>query len=454
MRKTTTIFLFTFLVLLASASAYQVAVNIHGGSLYAEVASGQCTIAQSGNSYTVSGKGQCTIYEWVYDTCKGAHTGYTTTNSLTGYGPWDFYYSLSKAANCQAQVCCITLSQNKVRVGTAVTINANVAGPLAFGGVGPSYAPASLSYYYSVDTSVELAVDGQSQGSANYRIPYSEHQDVSFSYTPQTCGIHHILIKTGVPDCQCSSSLQDSASGTIQAYICQRDGAWGDSNEFQCKADGTYARCDLNGCGYTGVNLCDTRCGASQQCNGIQPGTGNCNLQCKYGPTCGDNTVNTPEQCELPSTSNNAYCSQTTEQCVGNKLAIRNGFGDCNSQCGCNYDPFGPPLCVPGKCNARCVPYFSPSQCDDGNPATVDSCDPDTCLCNHTVTRVCGDGSIQSPEQCERPNTVDNVNCPQSTESCQGPKWLYRDAFGDCNGQCGCVYDSWLAICKLGKCGA
>ncbi|MFH0978919.1 MAG: hypothetical protein V1837_06495, partial [Candidatus Woesearchaeota archaeon] len=285
------------------------------------------------------------------------------------------------------------------------------------------------------------------------------------------------------------------------AAPCVRDGRWGDGHQYRCDEDNTYEVCRLGLSGYDHVNICRYVCSADQACDGktpssslnsctifgqsflqdicdanceladdnceddysgctadqqcdeFTPGQNGCNLQCKI-QFCGDNKIDSGEQCELPNTQNNQNCPETTEQCVGTKLQLRAAFGDCNSQCGCVNKPFGPPYCTAYKCGAQCTPYFSPSQCDDGNPNTDDSCNPDSCLCEHKPKPSCGDGTVNGNEQCERPNTVDNVNCPQSTESCQGPKWLYRDAFGDCNGQCGCVYDSWLAICKLGKCGA
>ncbi|MEM2963759.1 MAG: lamin tail domain-containing protein [Candidatus Anstonellales archaeon] len=75
-------------------------------------------------------------------------------------------------------------------------------------------------------------------------------------------------------------------------------------------------------------------------------------IECRPG-YCGDGIVKPPESCELPGTSNNEYCPQTTTQCLGYKLGVRDAFGNCNSQCGCVYDPFVY-QCVKGECGAEC----------------------------------------------------------------------------------------------------
>lgn len=242
---------------------------------------------------------------------------------------------------------------------------------------------------------------------------------------------------------------------------------------------------------------------------------------------CGDGTVKPPEQCELPGTNNNNYCNESVYDCNGLKLGTRDAYGDCNSGCGCVYDPFiyscvkdqcgaecasngdcadstcsetyddycsglklveynsnrikdstivsnstpntcldgcectknpvecNPPetqtYCIKGVCDAQCEKN---EDCNDGDPNTIDTCLGD-CSCKHEYVPSCGNGVLDNPpEQCELPNTNNNSYCPQSTSECQGFRVAFRDAYGNCDSQCGCVEDTLEYKCVKGECGA
>ncbi|MFH1511401.1 MAG: hypothetical protein ABIF10_06940, partial [Candidatus Woesearchaeota archaeon] len=285
------IFAIMFILTIAAVSAYPVQISIQGGTLYTQLASGSCSISQSGNSYTINGYGSCMTHEWVYRTCMPGYTGYTTTDDNTGYGPWPINYNLKKMPWCMAEVCCIKVVPDRVRVGTPISISANIASPLDFGGIGPTYAPSSISNYYSVDTRADLIVDGSVQQSQTKRVPYSTTTDISFTYVPQTCGTHTLTVQTNVPDCQCETSRPNSVTDTIQAYVCELDSGWGDGHQYSCNADRTYNQCNGDGCGYSKVNLCEHNCGADYECDGIAPGQGNCDSQCKWHAVCGDGKI-------------------------------------------------------------------------------------------------------------------------------------------------------------------
>ena len=81
---------------------------------------------------------------------------------------------------------------------------------------------------------------------------------------------------------------------------------------------------------------------------------GDCTCKHDQQCYCGDGTVVSPEQCELPNTINNQYCTQTTSQCSGYKLGTRDAYGNCGAECGCTYDPFTY-VCVVGQCGAVCA---------------------------------------------------------------------------------------------------
>src|SRR4030043_50184 len=177
--------------------------------------------------------------------------------------------------------------------------------------------------------------------------------------------------------------------------------------------------------------------------------TQSANLKVKPAPYCGDGTVGTGETCELPNTNNNNYCSQSTTKCSGYKLGTRDSYGNCDSACGCVYDSFSY-KCIKGQCGAVCD---SNDDCDDGNSHTTDTCLND-CTCKHENIPYCGDGSVGTGETCELPNTNNNNYCGQSTSQCSGTKLGTRDSYGNCDGVCGCTYDSFNYQCVKGQCGA
>ena len=171
-----------------------------------------------------------------------------------------------------------------------------------------------------------------------------------------------------------------------------------------------------------------------------------CDLQ-----TCGNNIVEFIEACELPSTQNSSYCKQNQTQCLGKKIKSRDAYGNCNSTCACVNDSFGPAVCIQGSCGAACD---SNDDCGDLNPNTIDICNSTTCMCEHKPIDYCGNGNITLGEMCELPSTSNNTYCSQTTEVCQGPKLGTRDAYGNCNSSCGCVYDTFLYSCVQGMCEA
>ncbi len=119
-------------------------------------------------------------------------------------------------------------------------------------------------------------------------------------------------------------------------------------------------------------DLCDAECETDSDC-GLQ---GSCNgCECEYDYYCGDGLVISPEQCEYPGTDDNYWCYQSKEQCFGPYLGVRDGYGDCNSVCGCQEDDFELML-IPGKCDVECV---EDEDCDDDNPLTLDWCQDYQC---------------------------------------------------------------------------
>ena len=140
--------------------------------------------------------------------------------------------------------------------------------------------------------------------------------------------------------------------------------------------DGCNAQCQNELCGDNITQpLLGEQCDDGNLINGDGCNS-NCNLE-----FCGDNVVQLflGEQCELPSTFDNIFCSQSQQTCQGNKTGTRDAFGDCNSQCSCLQDPFVF-LCIKNSCGAQCD---SNDDCDDQNSLTIDTCNLDSCGCQH-----------------------------------------------------------------------
>ena len=124
---------------------------------------------------------------------------------------------------------------------------------------------------------------------------------------------------------------------------------------------------------------------------------------------CGNGTVEGAETCELPNTIDNSFCDQSTSQCVGAKLQTRDAFGNCGGSCGCVDDPWSNPVCSVADCSAGCD---SNDDCDDKDPNTTDTCNMDSCGCEHTYVPSCGNGTVDSlNEQCDDGNTDPDDGC-------------------------------------------
>ena len=70
------------------------------------------------------------------------------------------------------------------------------------------------------------------------------------------------------------------------------------------------------------------------------------------------------------------------------------------------------------------------------------------------ASSTCGNGIINSGEQCELPLTKNNNYCLQSNHQCSGKLYGSRDSYGNCSSACQCVYDSFSYSCSAGNCGA
>ncbi|NOX71280.1 MAG: hypothetical protein GXO64_01090, partial [Candidatus Micrarchaeota archaeon] len=86
------------------------------------------------------------------------------------------------------------------------------------------------------------------------------------------------------------------------------------------------------------------------------------------GPECGNGITEAGEECELPGDNNDDECPNgDTDKCIGNKLSVRDEYGNCGSDCQCEYDDWGSAQCVEGECGATCDEDSdcAPSTCEE-----------------------------------------------------------------------------------------
>lgn len=161
---------------------------------------------------------------------------------------------------------------------------------------------------------------------------------------------------------------------------------------------------------------------------------------------CGNNILNSGEECELPSSIDNIYCPQKSNDCVGKKTAKRDLYSNCNENCQCVKDPYET-LCIKNQCGAECS---NNNDCPDGYV-----CDDDMCNCRQET--FCGDNIIQQlndyyqVEKCELPNSIQNFYC---NSKCSDKKSIIMDIYGSCDSICQCDYPLDNYMCKKDICGA
>src|SRR6478735_8238129 len=234
--------------------------------------------------------------------------------------------------------------------------------------------------------------------------------------TPSFCG-DGVLQKTNLEECD-NGSANQNAYGKCQTN-CRLGARCGDgaiTNGEACddgpNNGGPSSNCDVtckkkcgngvvdassgeqcdSGTGASGNGTANSNCDTSCQLkcgngkhddgedcdDGANKNNGNyggCTAQCKFGPSCGDSTLQTP-----PEACDNGTANKSTAY----------GPNSCTDQC----VPGG--WCGDGVING-------PEKCDDGkNTGLPGSCKADCTA--YVPSKLCGDGTIQAPEKCDDGN--------------------------------------------------
>jgi len=162
---------------------------------------------------------------------------------------------------------------------------------------------------------------------------------------------------------------------------------------------------------------------------------------------CGSGTVLDEEQCELPSTDNNVFCPQATNECedgVGPKTRTRDAVGACNSVCSCVQDTFSPFACLKDSCNAVC---------DSNDDCPASQCSAtfnDTCV-GTQLQEYDNDKTLDSTVVSNSvANTCDIQNtcgCSNNPVSCEAPSTNTYCVEGVCGATCDANADCSLTEC-------
>lgn len=178
----------------------------------------------------------------------------------------------------------------------------------------------------------------------------------------------------------------------------------------QCFASFNTNPCDDGNC----ATVSDT-CGALGTCIG-SPRARVCGDGCvETGETCGepglavclsDQTCNLQCNCQDsgPADSDEDGVPDGSDSCHGTSTGqVVDASGCSCDQKTCNDTS----ICTTDSCNAttaQCVFMNNANSCSDGNPCTVgDTCSGGSCVPGGPPTRVCGDGCVETGENCGEP---------------------------------------------------
>ncbi|MBD3309852.1 PKD domain-containing protein, partial [Candidatus Woesearchaeota archaeon] len=219
------LYIFIILMSVALASAYPVDFRIHANHPEFHTYVYRCsdfdcnslsymTYDHGGyiNQYSVYGNGFTTIAEYDFKECYVPHSYKRWMDNSVGNGPWTYSLNFQKMENCMAAIDSMSLSASEVDVGVPVTVTTAARGPFALTQVGPQVIPPALEQHYSGDIDIVMEVRDASQNlihteTQSYSVLMSNLQQAQFTWTPASEGTYHIYIKTRVPDCACSSYI-------------------------------------------------------------------------------------------------------------------------------------------------------------------------------------------------------------------------------------------------------
>jgi len=147
---------------------------------------------------------------------------------------------------------------------------------------------------------------------------------------------------------------------------------------------------------------------------------GGCTALCKFGPSCGDSSIQAPpEVCDNGAANmSSAYGPNScSDQCVPGGLC---GDGVINGPEKCDD---GKNTGLPGSCKADCTAYVPSKLCGDGTIQAPEKCDDGvnngtpTSTCDTQCRLKCGNAAVEAPEQCD--NGINDGTYGTCTPECK-----------------------------------
>ncbi len=261
---------------------------------------------------------------------------------------------------------------------------------------------------------VEFCGDGMVNDGSNEECDDGNNVDgdgCNATCATEFCG-DGVVNNSGIEQCDDGNTIDgDGCDATCAVEFCG-DGTVNDSGSEQCDdgnmmdGDGCTAACVIEFCGDGVTNNAGTEaCDDGANNSDTQPDA--CRTDCSQ-PTCGDNVIDSGEQCDDGAANANApdACRFNCSLPICGDGIVDNGeacdvggsSADCDDDCTL-------PQCGDGDVNTQ-----AGEACDDSGPSAT--CNPDCTL------SLCGDGqlNILAGEQCDDGNNTDGDGCSATCE--------------------------------------
>jgi len=154
-------------------------------------------------------------------------------------------------------------------------------------------------------------------------------------------------------------------------------------------------------------------------------------VECPYGceddqciwvpePVCGDGNLDSGEDCDEGSLNGILCYAGYSEFCTycSNSCFLKTIFG---------------PYCGDGMIDSCYEECETDSDCNDYNENTIDTCDE--CSCSYEVLPYCGNGNLDSGEECDDGNNINGDGCSAICET-EIPQSICGNGIIECNEEC------------------
>ncbi|MDO8459869.1 MAG: hypothetical protein Q7S74_02045 [Nanoarchaeota archaeon] len=275
----------------------------------------------------------------------------------------------------------------------------------------------------------------------NAGMPNSFCTSTITNQTIQMCSQSQICSngQCNTPPITCNTNSDCGTNGPIGSPFCSANNTMQQTISFTCNNPGNTNSFCSNSTSQQTIQQCQFGC-SNNQCNPAP------NITCTSDSQCNDNNPITLDQCINPGTpasmctntlincASNADCGFTgfigAEFCSVNNItknfqtAICNNPGTLNSSCSLTVQQQTITMCQYTCSSGICIRCNTNAECNDNNAQTEDIChNPGMPISFCTNTQInpqsiCGNGILETGEQCDSGSQNGNVCTPQAGGSC------------------------------------